>query len=447
MSKSLLVTILFCVCAASAQDRAGGDLDKGVPSVDASPEALDKYLRGDGDSRTLTGMVEHLYRRIKGDSGVTGLDKALGQADARFVAVGGADAVQKALLFHGSEARETLRETYATLDDFTQKLGKARDLEKEADGRLKAVNAQQAVAAKRISTAAGEVRRFGAGMGQAPPRSEGGDERAGDLASIEPQEQELAEIKDRLDLATEALSQLEGSLKGIDALKAKVKTHAERAGMFDQGAGSALSMSVTGKGSAVGAGTSREIIADALATLEKASQRGEKSRVILAAIAGRTAVGAEKTLEAEQALMAAKEKTARALETAGRGHQEILSLAQGYAEADDKPARDDGAAKIKGETLAAAAGSAAGAQAAGAKAAAAQAPAASCCGAKAKSETAIGDPEAIGALKKLGPLSLKTEVKDGSARTGPPAERRVDVGRMQGILRNASFDGGRKGTR
>ena len=52
MNKPTLLALLLAVPAA-ASDRAGGDMDSGVPSVDAPAETFDKWLGAGQDGRDL----------------------------------------------------------------------------------------------------------------------------------------------------------------------------------------------------------------------------------------------------------------------------------------------------------------------------------------------------------------------------------------------------------
>lgn len=448
MNKPTLLALLLAALPANAaanSDRAGGEMDE-VPSVDASAESFDKWLGSGEDGRDLAELVKHLHGRIHGGGSAPGLDQALGRADAKFADQGGADPVQKALLYNGKEAREGLREAYDALKDYADKLGKAWRLKQAADGKLMAVLAKQADASDRVKAAAAEAKKIASGIESAPPRSEGGDAAAGDLASLEPQEREIADVKEMLDLAKEALAELDGKLKGLDAMKARVKRHAERAGMLDKGAGAALAASLTGKGSQAAAGSSKEIIADALATLEKAGGLGEKARTLMAAIVERLSTGTEKAKEAETAILAAKGEAQEALEAALKSHAEVEGSVRPAWEAAQDPAEKE-AQEAKAAALKGAASGAAGKAGSAAKAAAAQAAGAksactTCNCAKKKATKAMGEPEKLEALKRLDELNLRTSVQDGEARAGA-GERRVNTDRMRSLMRGAAFDGAR----
>ncbi|MBI5596235.1 MAG: hypothetical protein HY928_09135 [Elusimicrobia bacterium] len=442
MTKTLLLAALVAAVPAAAQDRAGGDLDRGVPSVDASPEVLGAYLRLGEDGKDLAKLVEHLHKRIKGGDSVLGLDQALGAADARFTKQGGADSIQKSLLFNGREAREGLKEAYSMLKDYAEKLGKVKELERAADGRLKGVHSALADAASRIKKADDEVRRYADGMQVSEPASAGGDPQAGQLSALEPQEQELADIKEMLDLCKDALNELDGKLDGIDALKAKVERHGEKAGMLDKGAGAVLSVSLTGKGSQAAGGTSKDIIADSLATMKRAADLGKKVRGVMQGIVERTALSAEKAREADKALTEAKGKSLAALAGAEERHQEFPAL---RAEWDNNPQEAEArAGKLKSQTQGEGAAAAAAGAAAGAQAAAAKAAGATCACAKNKATKAVGEPAKLESLKKLGELALNTPVQDGSAPVGGASSKRLDTTKMKSLLKSASFDGRRR---
>lgn len=430
--KRLLLTAMLAGIPPVADAVEGGNAPQQVPAPNASAELLDGYLRVGQQGGSLASLVAHLHARVSGGAGVSGLDAALLAADKRFQAQGGADAVQKALLFNGREAREGLSEAYEVLNDYSQKLGLAWKLGKEADGRLMAVFARQADAGRRIKAASGEAGRFAAGMETAPPRSAGGDPDAGQLSAIEPQEQELADLTEKIALAKQLMTDLETRLQGIDALQSKIEGRAEKAGLLDHGSGEFLSASMTGQGKAAPAGTSKEILTDAVATLKKAVGLAQRTRSVMSGLVDRTAMGAEKGAAAERALAQAKDKAAQALETAGRSHQEFSAgVTEARAEA------------LKAETEGAAGRAAAAACPACAAAAAAQAAASTCPCAKKKAEAAMGNTDKLKSLEKLDQLALRTSVQDGAAPTGSPADRHVDVSRMTGLLGNSSFDGGR----
>ena len=445
MNTTLLLAALLLSAPACADDRAGGDLDREVPSVDASPEVLDAYLRLGEDGKDVAKLVEHLHHRIKGGGSVLSLDQALGRADARFVKQGAADDVQKALLYNGREARKGLSQAYALLKDYAEKLGKVKALEKAADGRLKGVHARLADASSRLEKAAAEVRRYGAGMKAAPPESAGGDAQAGGLASLEPQEAELADIKEMLDLCKEALSDLDGKLDGLEEIKKNVERYGERAGLFDKGSGAALSTSLSGKGSEVNGASSKEIISDSLKTVDRAASLGKKVRGVMQGIIERTSQSAEKAREADRSVTEAKGRTLAALAEAEGRHQEISSsLAPQWRENEsERPRYEARAGQLKSETQASGAEAAAEGAAAGAKAAEAKAAGATCACAKNKATKAVGEPAKLEALQKLGELSLKTDVRDGNVPVGGAAERRLNTGRMRSLLKNSSFDGRR----
>lgn len=448
MKKPALLGLLLAALPAAAaanSDRAGGELNE-VPSVDAPAESFDKWLGSGEDGRDLSELVKHLHARIHGGGTAPGLDQALGRADAKFADQGGADPVQKALLFNGKEAREGLREAYDALKDYADKLGKAWRLKQAADGKLQAVLAKQADAAGRVRAAAAEAKKVASGIESAPPRSQGGDAAAGDLSSLEPQERELADVKEMLDLAKEALAELDGKLKGLDAMKARVRRHAERAGMLDKGAGAALSGSLTGKGTQAAAGSSKEIIADALATLEKAGGLGERARTLMAAVVERLASGSEKAKEAETAILAAKGEAADALENALKAHSEVEGSVrpawEAAAEPAEKEAQEAKAAALKGAAAGAAGKAGSAAKSAAAQAEGAKAACATCNCAKKKATKAMGEPEKLEALKRLDELNLRTAAQDGEARAGA-GERRVNTDRMRSLMRGAAFDGAR----
>lgn len=448
MNKPTLLALLLAALPADAaanSDRAGGEMSE-VPSVDASAESFDKWLGSGEDGRDLAELVKHLHARIHGGGSAPGLDQALGRADAKFADQGGADPVQKALLYNGKEAREGLREAYDALKDYADKLGKAWRLKQAADAKLMALLAKQADASDRVKAAAAEAKKIASGIESAPPRSQGGDAAAGDLGSLEPQEREIADVKEMLDLAKEALGELDGKLKGLDAMKARVKRHAERAGMLDKGAGAALAASVTGKGTQAAAGSSKEIIADALATLEKAGGLGEKARTLMAAIVERLAAGTEKAKEAETAILAAKGEAQQALEAALKSHDEVEGSVRPAWEAaqdqSEKEAQEAKAAALKGAASGAAGKAGSAAKAAAAQAAGAKSACTTCNCAKKKATKAMGEPEKLEALKRLDELNLRTAVQDGEARAGA-GERRVNTDRMRSLMRGAAFDGAR----
>lgn len=447
MNKPTLLALLLAALPAAAQsDRAGGDMDSGVPSVDSPAESFDKWLGAGQDGRDLSALVKHLHGRLNGGQSGPGLDQALGRADAAFAAQGGADAVQKALLFNGKEAREGLREAYDALKDYADKLGKAWGLQGEADKLLKKIIAKQADASKRVKAAAAEAKKVAGGIESAPPSSEGGDGSAGDLGSLESQERDIADAKEKLDEAKAAMEELEGKLKGLEAVKARVKRHAERAGLLDQGAGAALSASLTGKGTQAAAGSSKEIIADALATLEKAGTLGEKARTLMGAIVERLASGSEKAKEAEAAILEAKGEAEKALEGAMKAHEAVVGTIKPAWEAALEPAEKEieeaKAAAQKGKASGVAGAAAASAGAAAAKAEGAKAACATCNCAKKKAAKAMGEPEKLEALSRLEQLELRTAVADGEARGGA-GERRVNVQRMKTLMGSSAFDGSR----
>lgn len=448
MNKPTLLACLLAtlpIIAAAQSDRAGGDMAGAVPTVDSSPETFDKWLGAGQDGRDFSELVKHLHARINGGNGSPGLDRALGRADDKFVEQGGADSVQKALLFNGKEAREGLREAYEAVSDYADRLGKAWGMQREADSRLQAILAKQADAASRIKAAVAEAKKVAGGIETSPPRSAGGDFSAGDLGSLESQERDIAETKEKLDAAKEAMAELEGKLKALEAIKARVTRHAERAGMLDRGAGAALSASLTGKGTQAAAGSSKEVISDALATLEKAGTLGEKARTLMGAIVERLASGSEKAKEAESTILEAKGAAEKALEGASKSHEAVVGTIRPAWDAAQEPGE-----KEVQEAKAAAAKAAANpacktcalAAAAAAKAAGAKSAAATCNCAKKKAEKALGDPEPLQALKRLEELNLRTAVKDGEARAGA-GERRVDVQRMRTLMGSAAFDGSR----
>lgn len=445
MTTTLLLAALLLPAPAAAQDRAGGDLDRGVPSVDASPEVLDAYLRLGEDGKDVAKLVEHLHHRIKGGGSVLSLDQALGRADARFAKQGAADDVQKALLYNGREARKGLSQAYAVLKDYAEKLGKVKKLEKAADGRLKGVHGYLKDASARVEKASAEVRRYAEGMKASPPESAGGDPQAGQLSALEPQEAELADIKEMLDLCKEALADLDGKLDGLGEIKKNVERYGERAGLFDRGSGAALSTSLTGKGSEVNGGSSKEIISDALKTVDRAATLGKKVRGVMQGIVERTILSAEKAREADRAVTEAKTRALAALGEADGRHQEISSsLAPDWRQNEpERPRYEARAAELKSQTASSGAEAAAEGAAAGAKAAEAKAAGATCACAKNKATKAVGEPAKLEALQKLGELSLKTEVRDGNVPVGGAADRRLDTTRMRSLLRNSSFDGRR----
>ncbi|TPW20572.1 MAG: hypothetical protein FD126_1552 [Elusimicrobia bacterium] len=408
MNKNALLGLLLVTLPANAaaqSDRAGGSMDSGVPTVDSPAESFDKWLGAGQDGRDLSALVKHLHGRLNGGESGPGLDQALGRADAKFSQQGGADAVQKALLFNGKEAREGLREAYDSLKDYADKLGKAWKVQGEADTILKNVITKQADASKRVKAAATEAKKIAAGIESNPPSSEGGDGAAGELGSLEPQERDIADAKEKLDQAKAMMEELEGKLKGLEAVKARVTRHAERAGLLDRGAGAALSGSLTGKGSKAEAGSSKEIIADALATLEKAGALGEKSRTLMGAIVERLSSGSEKAKEAETAILEAKGEAEKALEGAMKAHEKVQGTIkpawEAAVEPSEKEAEEAKAAAEKGKASAPACKACALAAAASAQAAGAKAACATCNCAKKKATKAIGEPEKLEALSRL----------------------------------------------
>lgn len=446
MSKSSLLALLLALtpAASAANDRAGGELGNEPPDVDGPSESFDKWLGSANDGRDLAELVKHLHGRIRGEDGVPGLDRALGAADRRYAAQGGADAVQKALLFNGKQARDGLREAYDELKEYAEKLGLAWGLQREADARLMAVLAKQADAAKRVKAAAVEARVIADGIVSAPPSSEGGDPDAGTLGSLEPQERELAETAKMVELAKEALADLEGRLKGLEGVKQRVKRHAERAGLLDQGSGAALSASLTGKGGKAEAGTSKEIIADALSTLEKAMKLGEKSRQLMGAVVEKVARGAEKAAEAEKSILEAKGEAEAALAKAYAAHREVSDKVRPeWQAAEDEAAKavlEARAAELKTAAAEPAAKAATRAKEASAEAAAAKAACTTCNCAKGKATKALGDTGELSALKKLSELDLATAVQDGEARGGA-GQKRLNLQSMRSVMRGGSFDG------
>ncbi len=428
--KRLALTALLAAVPPVAGAVEGGTSRQEVPAPNASAEQLDGYLRVGQDGGSLAALVAHLHARVSGGRGVPGLDAALTAADRKFTSQGGADDVQKALLFNGREAREGLSQAYDILNDYSQKLGLAWKLGKEGDRRLMAVFARQADAAQRIKAASGEAGRYASGMETAPPSSQGGDPQAGQLSAIESQERDLADLTEKIRLAKELMTELEGRLAGIDALQSRIEVHAEKAGLLDHGSGQFLSASMTGQGTAAPAGTSKEILTDAVTTLRSAVGLAQRTRSVMAGLVERTVMGAERGTAAERALAAAKEEAARGLETAERNHQRFT------------PSTSEEEAKTyKAETAAAAGKAAAAACPACAQAAAAKAAASTCPCAKNKAEAAMGDTGKLKSLEKLEQLALRTAVQDGAAPTGSPAGRHVDVSRMTGLLGNSSFDG------
>ena len=211
--KRFALTALLSTLPPMAGAVEGGTSRQEVPAPNASAEQLDGYLRVGQDGGSLAALVAHLRARVAGGAGVPGLDAALKAADRKFQSQGGADDVQKALLFNGREAREGLSQAYDVLNDYSQKLGLAWKLGKESDARLMAVFAKQADAAARIKQASGEAGRYAAGMETAPPSSQGGDPQAGQLSAIEPQEQELADLTEKIHLAKDLMTELEGRLQ------------------------------------------------------------------------------------------------------------------------------------------------------------------------------------------------------------------------------------------
>lgn len=446
MNTPATLSLLLLALPTAASDRAGGDMDSSVPSVDAPAESFDKWLGAGQDGRDLSALVKHLHGRLNGGESGPGLDQALGRADAAFAAQGGADAVQKALLFNGKEAREGLREAYDALKDYTDKLGKAWRRQGEADKLLKKIVAKQADASKRVKAAASEAKKVAEGIESSPPSSAGGDGSAGDLGSIESQERDIADAKEKLDEAKAAMEELDGKLKGLESIKARVKRHAERAGLLDKGAGAALSASLTGKGTQAAVGSSKEIIADALSTLEKAGTLGEKARTLMGAVVERLSSGSEKAKEAEAAILEAKGEAEKALEGAMKAHEAVQGTIKPAWEAALEPAEkeiEEGkAAAQKGKASGVAGAASASAAAAAAKAEGAKAACATCNCAKGKASKAMGEPEKLEALKRLDELNLKTSVQDGEARAGA-GDRRVNVQRMRTLMGGSAFDGAR----